>query len=89
MIIKMLDIDHNDGCSCCSEPIPIGIQGWLNIAATVPNDDVHLEVVLYHNWSIPDTAYLVFGQVYRILGLYPPTLFMLIKWDNETKESQD
>jgi len=41
-------------------------------------------VRLYHNWILPDTAYIVFGQIYRILGLYPPDpLFMLLQWGKD------
>ena len=79
------DIAH-DGikCSCCAEPIKLGIQHWLDIHAHTPHGDKTLLVLLYHNWVASDTAYLVFGQTYRILGLYPPDpLFMLLSWADE------
>ena len=79
------DIAHDSiECSCCAEPIRIGIKSWLDIRVDIPHDDEDLLVRLYHNWILPDTAYIVFGQIYRILGLYPPDpLFMLLQWGKD------
>ncbi len=80
---------HENGCECCVEPIELGIKSWLDIHVHMPNDDRDLMVRLYHNWVLPDTAYIVFGQIYRILGLYPPDpLFMLLSWADEDDKSQ-
>ncbi len=84
------DIAH-DGieCSCCAEPIELGMKSWLDIRAHIPHGDRDLLVRLYHNWILPDTAYMVFGQIYRILGLYPPDpLFMLLQYIDEDAKSQ-
>ena len=84
------DIAHDEiECSCCAEPIRLGIKPWLDIRAYIPHDDRDLLVRLHHNWILPDTAYIVFGQIYRILGLYPPDpLFALITWADEDDKSQ-
>jgi hypothetical protein len=80
---------HENGCECCAEPIELGIKPWLNIRAHIPHDDEALLVFLYHNWSLPDTVYVVFDQTHRILGLYPPNpLLVLLGFINEDDESQ-
>ena len=75
----MTEIDHEDegtSCFCCPEPIELGMRGYLSISAAIPQGDERLVVLLYHNWVTPDTAYMVFGTTHRILGLFPPNLFM-------------
>ncbi len=80
---------HENGCECCAEPIELGMKSWLDIHAHTPHGDKTLLVLLYHNWVASDTAYLIFGQTYRILDLYPLNpLFMLLQWDDEDEESQ-
>lgn len=84
---KTMDVDHEDSqepCKCHGEPIELRIHPWLDIHVRVPHGDERLVVLLYHNWVEPDTAYVVFDQVYRILGLYPPNpLLALLRWDED------
>lgn len=79
---KMIaEVEHVAGCLCCRIKPQLGVDCFLDIHVTTPNDDTRLVVLLYHNWLTPDTAYLIFGQTYRILGLYPPNpLLQLLRW---------
>ena len=89
---KTIEIDpgHDEiPCNCCPESIKLGMNCYLNIHARIPHGDERLVVLLYHNWITPDTAYVVFGTTYRILGLYPPNLLLkLLRWANEDEKSQ-
>lgn len=91
--MKMMEIDHQDDatpCKCCSEPIELGMRPYLDIRVRILNNDDKLGVILYHNWYVPDTMYVVFGQLYRILGLLPQNPFL--QWlgiVNEAKKPQN
>ena len=83
------EIDHDNDCPCCLDEVKVKIQAFLDIRVPISHNDDRLQVILYHNWVKPDTAYLVFGQLYRILDLFPPNLFtMWIRGDNETAKPQ-
>jgi len=75
---SMSEFDHEISCSCCTEPIELGIDCYLDIRTNIPHDDERLAVLLYHNWITPDTAYIIFGTTHRILGLSPLNPFL--KW---------
>ena len=64
-----MDVDpgHDEiECDCCPKPVKLGIHPWLDIHNHVPHGDARLLVLLYHNWLMPHTAYIVFGRTYRI-----------------------
>lgn len=85
----MTEFDHQDEltpCSCCPEPIELGMRPYLDIHAAVPQGDARLVVLLYHNWVAPETSYLVFGTLHRILGLVPRNPFL--RWLGLVDESE-
>lgn len=89
MTTNSVEIDHDDGCECCLDEVEVLIHAFLDIRVPIPHDDDRLQVILYHNWGKPDTAYLVFGQLYRILDLFPPNPFLAwLKRGDETTKPQ-
>ncbi len=86
----MTEFDHQDEltpCSCCPEPIELGMRPYLDIHTRVPNGDARLVILLYHNWLEPDTAYMIFGTTHRILGLFKPNPF--IEWLRRMNEAEE
>lgn len=76
-----MEIEHQDEetpCKCCPEPIELGMKCYLDIHTRIPQGDERLAILLYHNWVTPDTAYIIFGRIHRILGLVPVNPF--IEW---------
>ncbi len=87
---KVIEEEHSEGCPCCLDEIEVRIQAFLDIRVSTPHDDGSLQVILYHNWLKLDTAYLIFGQLYRILGLYPINPFLaLFGGFNESEKPQN
>ncbi len=90
MTFEVIKEEHGEGCPCCLDEVEMRLRAFLEIRVPTPHDDDSLEVTLYHNWIIPETMYLVFGKLYRILGLLPQN--PLLQWlgvVDEAEKSQD